>query len=146
MKRHPKICAAACVNSNPHLAAGSAIGPSTPEFIGDANLANQLVEIGFILLMFGAVGSIVSRAIRSSAMKYLLVPAHLVRLAVALTVLLCSSGAFAQGTAQERAACGSDFKRFCRHTQGGMAAGSCLQAHRNHLHGSCRRVLKAHGM
>jgi hypothetical protein len=79
-------------------------------------------------------------------MKYLLVLAHLVRLAVALTVLLCSSSAFAQGTAQERAACGSDFKRFCRHTQGGMAAGSCLQAHRNHLHGSCRRVLKAHGM
>jgi hypothetical protein len=79
-------------------------------------------------------------------MKYLLLPAHLVRLAVALTVLLCSSSAFAQGTAQERAACGSDFKRFCRYTQGGMAAGSCLQAHRNHLHGSCRRVLKAHGM
>jgi hypothetical protein len=32
-------------------------------------------------------------------MKYPLGPAHLVRLAAALTVLLCSSGAFAQGTA-----------------------------------------------
>jgi hypothetical protein len=80
------------------------------------------------------------------AMKYLLVPADLVRLAVALTVLLCSSSAFAQGTARERAACGNDFKKYCRHTQGGMAAASCLQEHRNHLHGSCQRVLKAHGM
>jgi hypothetical protein len=83
---------------------------------------------------------------RYHAMKYPLAPAHLVRLAVALTVLLCSSSAFAQGTAQERAACGNDFKKFCRHTQGGMAAGSCLQAHRNYLHRSCQRVLKAHGM
>jgi monovalent cation:H+ antiporter-2, CPA2 family len=36
-----------------YLAASSAIGPSTPGFIGDANLANQLAKIGVILLMFG---------------------------------------------------------------------------------------------
>jgi len=36
-----------------YLAAGVAIGPFTPGFIGDANLANQLAEIGVILLMFG---------------------------------------------------------------------------------------------
>jgi len=70
---------------------------------------------------------------RYHAVKYLLVPAPLVRLAVALTILLCSSSVFAQGTVQERAACGNDFKKFCRHTQGGMAAASCLQAHRKSL-------------
>lgn len=36
-----------------YLAAGIAIGPFTPGFIGDANLATQLAEIGVILLMFG---------------------------------------------------------------------------------------------
>jgi monovalent cation:H+ antiporter-2, CPA2 family len=32
-----------------YLAASSAIGPSTPGFIGDANLANQLAEIGVMV-------------------------------------------------------------------------------------------------
>jgi hypothetical protein len=36
-----------------YLVAGVAIGPFTPGFIGDANLASQLAEIGVILLMFG---------------------------------------------------------------------------------------------
>jgi monovalent cation:H+ antiporter-2, CPA2 family len=36
-----------------YLAAGIAIGPFTPGFIGDENLAPQLAEIGVILLMFG---------------------------------------------------------------------------------------------
>ena len=35
-----------------YLVAGVAIGPFTPGFIADANLA-QLAEIGVILLMFG---------------------------------------------------------------------------------------------
>jgi len=83
---------------------------------------------------------------RYHAVKYLSVPVHLVRLIATLTILLCGSSVFAQGTVQERAACGNDFKKFCCHAQGGMAAASCLQAHRNHLHGSCQRVLKAHGM
>ena len=36
-----------------YLLAGVAIGPFTPGFVGDQELANQLAEIGVILLMFG---------------------------------------------------------------------------------------------
>lgn len=36
-----------------YLLAGVAIGPHTPGFAGDVNLAQQLAEIGVILLMFG---------------------------------------------------------------------------------------------
>jgi CPA2 family monovalent cation:H+ antiporter-2 len=36
-----------------YLLAGVAIGPFTPGFVGDQDLANQLAEIGVILLMFG---------------------------------------------------------------------------------------------
>src|SRR3546814_12858618 len=36
-----------------YLLAGVAVGPFTPGFVGDAALANQLAEIGVILLMFG---------------------------------------------------------------------------------------------
>jgi CPA2 family monovalent cation:H+ antiporter-2 len=36
-----------------YLLAGVAIGPFTPGFVGDAELAPQLAEIGVILLMFG---------------------------------------------------------------------------------------------
>ena len=36
-----------------YLLAGVAIGPYTPGFVGDANLAHQLAELGVILLMFG---------------------------------------------------------------------------------------------
>jgi CPA2 family monovalent cation:H+ antiporter-2 len=36
-----------------YLLAGVVIGPYTPGFVGDVNLASQLAEIGVILLMFG---------------------------------------------------------------------------------------------
>lgn len=36
-----------------YLLAGVAVGPFTPGFVGDTGLANQLAEIGVILLMFG---------------------------------------------------------------------------------------------
>ncbi|MDX2237791.1 MAG: cation:proton antiporter [Hyphomonadaceae bacterium] len=36
-----------------YLMAGVAVGPHTPGFVGDADLALQLAEIGVILLMFG---------------------------------------------------------------------------------------------
>ena len=36
-----------------YLLAGVAIGPATPGFVADIDLANQLAEIGVILLMFG---------------------------------------------------------------------------------------------
>src|SRR5687768_6423680 len=36
-----------------YLLAGIAIGPHTPGFIGDVHIAQQLAELGVILLMFG---------------------------------------------------------------------------------------------
>src|SRR3546814_7208245 len=36
-----------------YLLAGVLVGPFTPGFVADAGLANQLAEIGVILLMFG---------------------------------------------------------------------------------------------
>src|SRR5262245_4477618 len=36
-----------------YLIAGIAIGPFTPGFVADSNLASELAEIGVILLMFG---------------------------------------------------------------------------------------------
>ncbi|MCW5695877.1 MAG: Kef family K(+) transporter [Bauldia sp.] len=36
-----------------YLLAGVALGPATPGYVADAELANQLAEIGVILLMFG---------------------------------------------------------------------------------------------
>jgi CPA2 family monovalent cation:H+ antiporter-2 len=36
-----------------YLLAGVIVGPFTPGFVADASLANQLAEIGVILLMFG---------------------------------------------------------------------------------------------
>src|SRR5687768_5572925 len=37
-----------------YLLAGILIGPHTPGFVGDADIAIQLAEVGVILLMFGA--------------------------------------------------------------------------------------------
>ena len=51
-----------------------------------------------------------------------------------------------QGTAQERAACRSDVRRYCRSTGGdSMAALACLQSHRAQLSRSCRTVLEQNG-
>src|SRR5918999_5801809 len=36
-----------------YLLAGVLVGPFTPGFVADQNLANELAEIGVILLMFG---------------------------------------------------------------------------------------------
>src|SRR5215472_3815670 len=36
-----------------YLLAGFAVGPNTPGFVANADLAEQLAEIGVILLMFG---------------------------------------------------------------------------------------------
>ena len=36
-----------------YMLAGVAIGPFTPGFVGDTGLAQQLAEVGVILLMFG---------------------------------------------------------------------------------------------
>ena len=36
-----------------YLAAGIIIGPATPGFVADAEIAGQLAEIGVMLMMFG---------------------------------------------------------------------------------------------
>src|SRR3954471_9635133 len=36
-----------------YLLAGGAVGPNTPGFVADRHLAEQLAEVGVILLMFG---------------------------------------------------------------------------------------------
>src|SRR6188472_2781320 len=36
-----------------YLLAGTLVGPHTPGFVADASLAEQLAEIGVVLLMFG---------------------------------------------------------------------------------------------
>ena len=36
-----------------YLVAGILIGPFTPGYVADQNIANQLAEVGVILLMFG---------------------------------------------------------------------------------------------
>ena len=61
-----------------YLLAGIVVGPFTPGFVADANIAAQLSEIGVILLMFGvglhfSFGDLL--AVRSS-----LFPARLFRL------------------------------------------------------------------
>ena len=43
----------ACRHSSDILLAGVAVGPFTPGFVADIDLAGQLAEIGVILLMFG---------------------------------------------------------------------------------------------
>ena len=64
-----------------YLLAGVAVGPFTPGFVADAELAAELAEIGVILLMFG-VGLHFSLedllAVRSIA-----IPGALVQIAVA---------------------------------------------------------------
>jgi hypothetical protein len=79
-------------------------------------------------------------------MNYKLIAAHILPLTVLAAVLGCGPVFAQQGTPQERAACGTDYRRFCRHTQPGLDAGSCLQAHRTRLHAACRGVLRSHGM
>src|SRR4029079_8471454 len=36
-----------------YLLAGIAVGPPTPEFVADPHLAEQMAEVGVILLLFG---------------------------------------------------------------------------------------------
>lgn len=63
------------------LLAGIAVGPFTPGFVADVNLAPQLAEIGVILLMFG-VGMHFSIA-DLMAVKRIAVPGALLQMAVA---------------------------------------------------------------
>jgi monovalent cation:H+ antiporter-2, CPA2 family len=64
-----------------YLLAGVAVGPFTPGFVADQSLANELAEIGIILLMFG-VGLHFSMS-ELLAVRAIAVPGALVQIAVA---------------------------------------------------------------
>jgi hypothetical protein len=65
-----------------------------------------------------------------------------------LVVVLCaaSSAVFAQGTAQEEAACRPDVRRFCHAIPVGGNFLKCLQEHREKLRRPCRAMLEGHGL
>lgn len=49
------------------------------------------------------------------------------------------------GTPEQRAACGPDVRRFCRHVkpeEGPFAYLNCLQEHREKLHKACIKVIE----
>jgi CPA2 family monovalent cation:H+ antiporter-2 len=64
-----------------YLLAGVAIGPFTPGFIADADLASELAEIGVILLMFGVGLHFSIDTLRS--IRHIAVPGAVVQMAVA---------------------------------------------------------------
>ncbi|WP_288587858.1 YbaL family putative K(+) efflux transporter [uncultured Methylobacterium sp.] len=78
-----------------YLLAGVAVGPHTPGFVGNAELAGQLAEIGVILLMFGvglhfSIGDLMS--VRAIAL-----PGAVVQIAVATVMGLALSLAWGWG-------------------------------------------------
>jgi CPA2 family monovalent cation:H+ antiporter-2 len=64
-----------------YLLAGIAIGPFTPGFIADQNIANELSEVGIILLMFGVGLQFSMHELLS--VRAIAVPGALVQIAVA---------------------------------------------------------------
>lgn len=64
-----------------YLAAGVIIGPHTPGFVGDVSLAQQLAEIGVMLLMFGVGMHFSVKDLL--AVKAIAVPGAVVQMAVA---------------------------------------------------------------
>lgn len=67
-----------------YLVAGIAVGPFTPGYVADVGLAQQLAEIGVILLMFG-VG--LHFSVRDLwAVRYIAIPGAVVQIAVATAI------------------------------------------------------------
>jgi CPA2 family monovalent cation:H+ antiporter-2 len=64
-----------------YLVAGVAVGPFTPGFVADQNLANELAEVGVILLMFGVGLHFSLKDLLS--VKTIAVPGALVQIAAA---------------------------------------------------------------
>jgi CPA2 family monovalent cation:H+ antiporter-2 len=64
-----------------YLVAGIMVGPFTPGFVADAGLANELAEIGVILLMFGVGLHFSMKDLLS--VKHIAIPGALVQIAVA---------------------------------------------------------------
>jgi CPA2 family monovalent cation:H+ antiporter-2 len=67
-----------------YLLAGIVIGPFTPGFIADQNIANELSEIGIILLMFGVGLQFSLHELLS--VRAIAVPGALIQIAVATTL------------------------------------------------------------
>ena len=64
-----------------YLLAGIVVGPFTPGFVGDAEIAPQLAEIGVILLMFGVGLHFSLRDLMS--VKNIAIPGAIAQIAVA---------------------------------------------------------------
>ncbi|PZU92926.1 MAG: Kef family K(+) transporter [Chelatococcus sp.] len=64
-----------------YLVAGVAVGPFTPGFVADQNLANELAEVGVILLMFGVGLHFSLKDLLS--VKAIAVPGALVQISIA---------------------------------------------------------------
>ncbi|MBL0966701.1 MAG: cation:proton antiporter, partial [Blastomonas sp.] len=64
-----------------YLLAGVLVGPFTPGFVADGKLANELAEIGVILLMFGVGLHFSLRDLM--AVKHIAIPGALVQIATA---------------------------------------------------------------
>ncbi len=75
-----------------YLTAGVLIGPHTPGFVGDVHLAQQLAEVGVILLMFGV--GLQFHVKELLAVRRVAVPGALVQVAVS-----CTAGALVAGWA-----------------------------------------------
>jgi monovalent cation:H+ antiporter-2, CPA2 family len=67
-----------------YLLAGVMVGPSTPGFVADANLATELAEIGVILLMFGVGLHFTLKDLLS--VKWIAVPGAIVQIIVAMAM------------------------------------------------------------
>src|SRR5262245_48308077 len=75
--------AAHCLRLPPligYVLAGIAVGPFTPGFVADAQLAGELAEIGIILLMFGVGMHFSLRDL--IAVRHIALPGALVQMAV----------------------------------------------------------------
>jgi Cysteine rich repeat len=71
----------------------------------------------------------------------------MIRKLVLVAVLsAASSTVFAQGTAEEEAACRPDVRRFCHAIPEGGNFLKCLQEHREKLRRPCRAMLEGHGL
>lgn len=64
-----------------YLVAGIAVGPFTPGFVADAGLAQELAEIGIILLMFGVGLHFSLKDLMS--VKAIAIPGAVVQIAIA---------------------------------------------------------------
>jgi hypothetical protein len=68
------------------------------------------------------------------------------KLVLATVLITASSTVFAQGTADEQAACRPDVRRFCHAIPEGGNFLRCLQEHREKLRRPCRGMLESHGL